>query len=157
MANDYLNRFFHSLTTVLYHRYLSPRANLAAKTTRYEILPNDPASKALVAASEADPRSNGMSYSNVRDIDGETIQVSVIGAARFLDNFALLYGNHRARGDQQKDENALCRVMHAVALGHSPLSSKNEEQTDDPDKLLADAWFQAYNSLVEAMSRRSFV
>lgn len=157
MENDYLNRFFHSLTTVLYHRYLSPRANLTARTFRYEILPNDTSSKELRTRDDAEHGLLATDSLVMRDTGSETIKVSVIGAARFLDNFALMYGNHRARGDLQQDERILHLVMHTIALGHSPVSAEDVQQTDSHNKSVADVWYRAYRSLVESMSRRSFV
>lgn len=162
ITNQYLDKFFHALTTVLYHRYLSPRANIAARVPTYEILPNDASDKLLGPPNDSVLGQSTLHLQASRTEDqvsnsNDIVKVSVVGAARFLDNFALLYGNHRARGERQRDEEMLRLVVQAIALNHSPFSDRGDQQTGDQSKLVADAWFRAYSSLVESISRRSFV
>jgi hypothetical protein len=99
--------------------------------------------------------------------------MTLIGAARFLDNFGALYGNVLDRKKRKQDEATLLAVLQAFALQFAPPSDEESEDTENTTALLPEvsnwpppatrmtvftaAWFNAFTHLNESVNNRSFV
>lgn len=103
-------------------------------------------------------------------------RLTLVGAARFLDNFGALYGNKLDKGRRKQDEAALTAVLHAFAL-QAISDDENSQQTQlgalglealhntpsgrnntAPNRdTFYSVWFKAHSVLLGARDRRSFL
>jgi hypothetical protein len=99
--------------------------------------------------------------------------MTLIGAARFLDNFGALYGNVLDRKKRKQDEATLMAVLQAFALQFAPPSDEESEDTETIGALVSEvpnwpppatrmtvftaAWFNAFTHLNDSVNNRSFV
>lgn len=103
-------------------------------------------------------------------------KVTLLGVARFLDNFAVLYDNKLDSGARQQVDAVFTAVLYAFSLQWLPSSCVNKYRASaDPHSntrisspgspilpgpsrdVFVDAWFRAHSQLVQARSHRSFV
>lgn len=106
----------------------------------------------------------------------QTSRVTMIGVARFLDNFGLLYGNAIERETRKQDEHALTAVLQAFALQFAPsgprscpfeskvagrqnalFGSSVKDETTNSTQVFTSAWHHAYLNLLSTIDNRSFV
>jgi hypothetical protein len=109
-------------------------------------------------------------------LTGQINTVTMIGVARFLDNFGPMYGNRMGQQARSEIERTLIAVLQAFALQHLPsdqpegmlaqlsenLTTTNQGSTaGDPSatttQLFMTAWFKAHSQLVSTRHIRSFV
>lgn len=96
--------------------------------------------------------------------------ITLIGVARFLDNFGALYGNRLDRRKRKQDEETFMSVLQAFALQFEPADDLGDDtlivkalDASDPghcparSQLFTAAWFNAHSYLTESMKTRSFV
>jgi hypothetical protein len=105
-------------------------------------------------------------------------QVTLVGVARFLDNFGNLYGNKLGAGMQKQHESTLVAVLQAFSLQWLPTSVSPEtcnalarvgasalplmhnfvgdEASQSARALFLDAWFRAHSCLTRSTETRSF-
>jgi len=106
----------------------------------------------------------------------QTSRVTMIGVARFLDNFGALYGNSIERETRIQDERTLTAVLQAFALQFAPsdprscpleskvagsqnpslFGSSVKDQTTNT-QIFASAWYCANDDLLNTIDNRSFV
>jgi hypothetical protein len=107
-------------------------------------------------------------------------KVTMIGVARFLDNFGPLYGNVIDQRARSQNERTLTAVLQAFALQYLPSrqaegplaqfhesldsNSQSSESTAGPGdrganslNVFTSAWFNAHSQLVSSIENRSFV
>lgn len=99
--------------------------------------------------------------------------ITLIGVARFLDNFGSLYGNQLDRKKRKQDEDTLIAVLQVFALQFSAPDDVETGVLESPSYLVKDspgargpttktqlytaAWFNAHSYLTESINTRSFV
>lgn len=103
-------------------------------------------------------------------------RVTMIGVARFLDNFGPLYGNPIDRETREKDEQTLTAVLQAFALQfapsdprsdplksnltpsqHSQFSSSIRNPASNNAQVYTAAWHHAYQNLLNTNNNKTFV
>lgn len=202
-CSEALCRIYDSMMIGLANRHLAYRCNQFAGGHSYvlehENEPKQP-SKANPSQQAQDPAelldsaysqnvmTNGMtsplyanqnfsddSYSSERVVQ-PYIRLTLIGVARFLDNFGALYGNRLDKRKRMHDEEALTAVLHAFALQaisddenpqQSPLSALGLETLHNTPsqrnnvapsrETFCSAWFKAHSLLLRAKDVRSFL
>ena len=95
--------------------------------------------------------------------------VTLIGIARFLDNFEAFYGNSRPRKARDQDEAVLRTAVYAFALQHAPIVNTNANHTTvdssntelftpgSNSQLLKHAWYRTRSELIASKVNCSFV
>lgn len=99
--------------------------------------------------------------------------ITLIGVARFLDNFGSLYGNQLDRKKRKQDEDTLIAVLQVFALQFSAPDDVETGVPESPSYLVKDspgargpttktqlytaAWFNAHSHLTQSINTRSFV
>ncbi|KEF56375.1 uncharacterized protein A1O9_07956 [Exophiala aquamarina CBS 119918] len=113
---------------------------------------------------------------STKQVATQTSRVTMIGVARFLDNFGPLYGNSVEQEIRKQDELALTAVLQAFALQFAPsdprscpleskvarpqnavFGSRVKEQTTNSTQVFTAAWHHAYLNLLSTKDNRSFV
>jgi hypothetical protein len=84
----------------------------------------------------------------------EATRVTLIGIARFLDNFGGLFGNPLTKTEQTNQERTLATICKAFALQWKPLSSVHGEITST--EKFAAAWREAHDRLTRLKYTKSF-
>lgn len=113
------------------------------------------------------------------DLAAQINKVTMMGIARFLDNFGPLYGNVLGPKARKQDECTLTATLQAFSLQFAPAPKKEARTTtlNEPfesvlgsavdenvgtdhsksSHVFAAAWFNAYKLLMESMHTRSFI
>lgn len=90
----------------------------------------------------------------------ETLRLTMIGAAFFLDHFGTLYGNGLDKMDHQRAQIALEDVLHAFSSQwiqqHDSHSASNTAPAISKSGFAVHCWYKARSSLVDAQRVRSF-
>ncbi|KAK5044932.1 hypothetical protein LTR84_010304 [Exophiala bonariae] len=106
-------------------------------------------------------------------VDSQISRVTMIGVARFLDNFGPLYGNCVNRETRESDEKALTAVLQAFALQFAPSDSRSgplelnfspsqvnsrfQKPKSNNAQVYKAAWHHAYQNLLDSSDNRTFV
>ncbi|EXJ58533.1 hypothetical protein A1O7_05959 [Cladophialophora yegresii CBS 114405] len=177
-------------------RYLDYNCNLFAGPYKYSFEPEQSRTMALnkddahpvTMAFTAPWRKTGPDVAhggNIHAITPESLssqinQVTMIGVARFLDNFGPLYGNVIDQKARSQNERTLTAVLQAFALQYLPSRQaegplahfydsldSNSQSPESPSGLgdrgtnslhvFTSAWYNAHSQLVSTIENRSFV
>lgn len=170
-------------------RYLSHSSNHFAGSFRYEFKadycadelalldrrdPHKLTSFTISAASHSDQVTPASSARQPHEGAPESLgPITLIGVARFLDNFGSLYGNQLDRKKRKQDEDTLITVLQVFALQFSAPDDVETGVPESPLYLVKDspgprgpttktqlytaAWFNAHSRLTESINNRSFV
>lgn len=189
-VNKSLSQTYDSMMLGLASRYLSYVCNQFAGAHGYIIEPEN-AAKQLVDFDLRDRQQlrNDMlslagqySQSGWGQIVRQSVQkpvesfrrITLIGVARFLDNFATLYGNKLDPKKRKLDEATFTSVLQAFALQFASPDDLNsgrqdisgEDSVESPsdaassitmNEVFTAAWFNAHSHLTNSINHRSFV
>lgn len=179
-------------------RFLSPRCNAFAESCNYLFDPerdspptvdstseipefgaidfaNDPWASIIANMFAFSPESSKLSSSCSSNRLEDIPHVTLLGLARFLDNFSPLYGNRVPADLADQDESTIIAVVRAFSLQWLPTSkasnllnniSQIEFVTDhgthrnntypSPQFVFVDAWFKAHSKLLQNRTFTSF-
>ncbi|KIV80864.1 hypothetical protein PV11_08339 [Exophiala sideris] len=184
-----LSRIYDTMMVGLASRYLSYVCNQFAGAHGYIIEPENAAKQLTYSDPEDRQRlPDGMLSltgqccqsgwgQTVRQSTQEPIEsfrrITLIGVARFLDNFSTLYGNKLDPKKRKLDEDTFTSVLQAFASqfaspddldpGRQDILSENiVESAEDPassitmNQVFAAAWFNAHSHLTQSINNRSF-
>lgn len=205
LLNLSLGEVYNSMMSGITTRYLDYNCNLFAGPYKYTFESEDlaqagplagdhiPMSTAHAAESIVNPRRNFFppwrrsSYNfHPETLENHTLspeqittqinRVTMIGVARFLDNFGPLYGNPIERDARKQDEQTLTAVLQAFALQFAPsdprrdplkskitspqnslFGSSVKNHPTNSAQVFTAAWHHAHLSLVNTKNHRSFV
>jgi hypothetical protein len=205
LLNSSLGEVYNSMMSGITTRYLDYNCNLFAGPYKYTFESEDlgqpePLASGHVPVSAADapgriantrrnffPPWRRSSYNfepetlenhtfSPEQVTTQINRVTMIGVARFLDNFGPLYGNPIEREARKQDERTLTAVLQAFALQFAPsdprrgpLKSKltspqnslfSSSVTNEPTnsaQVFTAAWHHAHLSLMNTKNNRSFV
>lgn len=189
-----LSHIYDLMMTGLANRYLAYGCNQFAGTHRYTIEPENSAADLLDLGSGRDTLESNSSHA-ASFLGGshrlhpapspinpglpksvESRRITLIGVARFLDNFGALYGNKLEWRDRKMDDSTLTAVLQAFALQseiwngaaseydgadlsktRSPESFSPHRRRETNSQIFPSAWFNAHSWLVKSKENRSFV
>jgi hypothetical protein len=183
--NENLGDVYNSMMSGIAIRYLESKTNLFADGSSKYTFDETDSSVSDTATSASDTKSQmvwpswkrGLSAENVSRLQPLTPEqlsshmknITMVGVARFLDNFAQLYGNVMSRQVRQQHDETLVAVLYAFALQYAPsrdfqhlptslegLRPKNEGQNNNL-QFFTTAWFRAHARLVATKQHRSFL
>ncbi|KAI1630189.1 hypothetical protein EDD37DRAFT_85808 [Exophiala viscosa] len=197
LVNQNLGEVYESMMSGITTRYLDYNCNLFAGSYRYSFdadCAEIPLSKQDTDHALARTRMPTWkrSSSGVRtvalqnpgytleDLASQINKVTMIGIARFLDNFGSLYGNVLEPKRRKQDERTLTATLQAFSLQFAPAPQKEARKftvqrpfVSVPDislvgcdagtsysktpHVFAAAWFNAYELLVASKETRSFI
>ncbi|KAK4942857.1 hypothetical protein LTR10_017433 [Elasticomyces elasticus] len=184
------SRIYDTMMVGLASRYLSYVCNQFAGAHGYIIEPENAASQ----LTSSDPEDRQRLPDEMLSLTGQCCQsgwgqtvrqstqkpiesfrrITLIGVARFLDNFSTLYGNKLDPKKRKLDEDTFTSVLQAFASqfaspddldpGRQDILSDNiVESAEDPassitmNQVFTAAWFNAHSHLTQSINNRSFV
>lgn len=196
LVNQSLGEIYDCMMSGIATRYLDYNCNLFAGTYRYSFDP-DRSEPSILTQPKSNPLIKPFTPSwkrPIRGVQSEASQdrtltpevlaaqinkVTMIGIARFLDNFALLYGNTVEPKARQQDERTLTAVLQVFALqfasshpvdvsgaaSHKDSNSAAERligsvtggSTTNSSHVFTAAWFNAHSHLMDSKQSRSFI
>ncbi|OQV06758.1 hypothetical protein CLAIMM_11285 [Cladophialophora immunda] len=185
-----LCQVYDTMLMGLASRYLSYVCNQFAGAHGYIIEPENPAKQ----ITDFNPEDNNSLPDDMVSLTDQQIQagwgqivrqsaqkpiesfrrITLIGVARFLDNFATLYGNKLDQKKRQLDEATFTAVLQAFALQFASSADQEVDQQDMPvmqlveiakdsksaasmSQVFTTAWFNAHSYLVKSNNHRSFM
>ncbi|EXJ68005.1 uncharacterized protein A1O5_08620 [Cladophialophora psammophila CBS 110553] len=194
--NQSLGEVYNSMMSGIAIRYLDYNCNLFAGSYKYSFDPDQSNPSSLdINSGQSVGNMFTPSWKNASvDTNGSQIhanmaperlasqinKVTMIGVARFLDNFGPLYGNAIDQKTRNQNERTLIAVLQAFALQFAPSkradgplaqlfeNPPDVSQCSGPDSGPGDrstnsthvftaAWFNAHSHLVSSRDNRSFV
>ncbi|KAK4949767.1 hypothetical protein LTR10_011609 [Elasticomyces elasticus] len=197
LVNQNLGEVYECMMSGITTRYLDYNCNLYAGSYRYsfdadcaEIRPSKQVTDHALARTRTPTWKRSSSGARtvtsqnpgytLEDLASQINKVTMIGIARFLDNFGSLYGNVLEPKRRKQDERTLTATLQAFSLQFAPAPQKEIQKfavrrafDSVPDMQTADlnagggysksphvfaaAWFNAYELLVASMETRSFI
>lgn len=191
--NQSLGDVYNSMMSGIAIRYLDYNCNLFAGPYKYSFESDTPRSSSVNTASRQSvtagftapwrkTSTGDVGNSQLQPITAESLasqinKVTMIGVARFLDNFGPLYGNCVDQKTRNQNERTLTAVLQAFALQYLPsrhadgplaqfyenLDRNGPSQESPTDRstnsshVFTSAWFNAHSHLVASRGSRSFV
>jgi hypothetical protein len=142
-------------------RFLSCRNNIFSGSSPYcfdHELRQSPAKSELDSTQESLLLNEDNLRGSVSDLSGNqevgATRITLIGIARFLDNFGGLFGNPLTKTEQMAQERTLAAVCKAFAIQWLPISSTGSERTS-VERFTA-AWRDAHGRLTKLKYTTSF-
>ncbi|KIW13291.1 hypothetical protein PV08_08479 [Exophiala spinifera] len=197
LLNQSLGEVYEYMMSGIAIRYLDYNCNLFAGSYRYSFVvnrpdnpPSEPGSIQAMAKAYTPPwkratRSRSTVSRNQTELSPEilssqTNKVTMIGIARFLDNFGSLYGNIIDAKTRKQNDRTLTAVLQAFSLQFSPSRKDDPSSIPEPDHLknpgcsttfeamsgasvsttthiFVTAWLNAYEHLIEPQQCPSFL
>ncbi|KAF2096187.1 hypothetical protein NA57DRAFT_78958 [Rhizodiscina lignyota] len=164
VLGDRLNQVYKAVFGECASRFLSQSCNTYAKSRPYSLVdhqnyskPSSPSETKSHHSSDQIERTiwncnvdSGFSASQSPPLasDESTAQLTLIGIARFLDNFGNLYGNHLTKKEQNAQEEMVLAVVQAFSMQWIPPS--------DGEERYCDTWNRAHHFLIRCHKTRSF-